>query len=381
MLEIETAIMALGPEAQRRVIDWVRSRWVDSNGHANGDVTAGQVEPQFAIRGTPLTSPWPHEQAAKASSFREGVLGGGIGGEDVEQLISAYDEAESLSVVFETGPSAQTTSLFRKLAGDVEHRQRMRPFPQHPTPWWLATAWMLSKLKDAELERAIQNLSFKEGYKAAKEYLPRHWYGPEWWGGEEQWNRAKAIVLGDVITSKVDEGIFQAQPGEEEGVFFAPGAMPNEDAIVAALEAHPEKAQAVEAAVRAGDYQAALDLLGIAKALADARSGIDPALWNTTFRTGPFDAFADQFQDAPGGVLSGGAALDVADAMLDEADWAGKLLTDLRSSMPGVHENALKLLRAPGALERLESLGVSRETVKEASRYAWEDLLKAVEDK
>ena len=306
MLEIETAIMALGPEAQRRVIDWVRSRWVDSNGHANGDVTAGQVEPQFAIRGTPLTSPWPHEQAAKASSFREGVLAGGIGGEDVDQLISAYDEAESLSVVFETGPSAQTTSLFRKLAGDVEYRQRMRPFPQHPTPWWLATAWMLSKLKDAELERAIQNLSFNEGYKAAKEHLPRHWYGPEWWGGEEQWSRAKAIVLGN--TSKDDEGIFPAAPGDEESI--------------------------------------ALD---VAEVVAGVRHhGIDPAaLWNTTFR---------EQADAP---------VDEASAMLDEAEWAADMLGRLRSSNPVTLLCALQEIKRPGVEERLRNI-TSPETVNKA---------------
>lgn len=317
MLEIETMITSLMPEAQRRVIDWVRARWVDSNGHANGDgVTASghQVEPQFAIRGTPLTSPWPHEQAAKASSFREGVLEGGIGGDDVEQLISAADEAESLSAAFEAGPNEQTTAVFLRLATDEAYRHRMRPFPQSPTPWWLSTAGVLSRLSKPELDAAIGNLQTKEGYEVAKRCLPTYYPGD--WIAEEQWLRAKAIVGGEHRpnaqgslrrrTPDAEEGVFPAQPGDEEGL--------------------------------------ALD---VAEAVAGVRRhGIDPvALWNTTFR---------EQADAP-----------VDEAMLDEAEWAADMLGRLRSSNPVTLLCALQEIKRPGVEERLRDI-TSAETVNKA---------------
>ena len=84
MHEIEMSISALMPEAQRRVLDWIRARWAP-NGHD---------EPKYSIRGTPLTSGWPHEAAARAPDYRRGVLEGGISSEEAEQLLSDADEAD-----------------------------------------------------------------------------------------------------------------------------------------------------------------------------------------------------------------------------------------------------------------------------------------------
>jgi hypothetical protein len=336
MLEIETAITALGPEAQRRVIDWIRARWVtpaaatrateDFQVRSMGDTYAtapSEPAPQFAIRGTPLTSPWPHEPAAKAETFRQGVLDGGLGGEDVEQLISASDEAESLSAVFEAGPNEQTTALFLKLATDEAYRHRMRPFPQSPTPWWLSTAGVLSRLSKPELDAAIGNLQTKEGFEVAKRCLPP--FPPGDWIVEEQWLRAKAIVGGEYRPNAqgslrrrtptsgrldADEGIFPAA-GEDGGI--SPGH--------------------------------ALDL-------AEIVAGAEAA----------FDAFED--------VVTGSLVIDDdAEAMLKESDWAQGLLADLQSTDDRTCAVTLEELHKPETLERLLRAKVSRAAIVEAAAF------------
>lgn len=318
MLEIETAISALTPPAQRRVVDWIRARWQDpapatnGNGHAKAN---GNGEPQFAIRGTPLTSSWPHESSARAERYRRGILEGGIGDDDVESMLSDADEAELLSVKFDAGPNEETTALFQRLATDEEYRNRMVPPSQASTfwAWWRPTATMLSHLNAAELAEALRRLSEPETYKALRR--------------DTAWEFDGSTLLERLGA----DGVSPAGATEPEGVH-------------------------------------ALD---IAQAVAGVRrGGIDPAVWTTQMaaegRDVPLDAFADQL---PRGVLSADDEIDEASAMLDEADWASGLLGRLRSSNPSTLVCALQELEQPGAMERLTNI-TSTETVDDAIRSA-----------
>jgi len=188
MLAIETAIQSLDLTAQRRVAEWIKARWLGErlqldtsqlapphNGHQNGHTkTNGNghppPEPQYAIRGMPLIamgSAWPYDEKARAQSERQGVLGGGIGGEDVEEMLNDIFESEQVGKEFEAGPNDKTNEIFRRLATDSDYRVRMRP-SMWPNRCWGLVVDVLIWLDEPTRQQALEALSTVETYKAVR---------------------------------------------------------------------------------------------------------------------------------------------------------------------------------------------------------------------